>query len=170
MTVAVMTAAQASQIVESASAAGVQIWLMGGWGIDALLGRETREHHDLDILVSTTDLPALDSWLEESGFGRAYEWEENAPIDLDGGLWDTAFVAHHRDGREIDVHAIRIEGHSVSLATKDPWVLPSRPLDAAGTIGGRVVPCVTPEAQRAMHRGYELPQKHREDLHRLDHL
>src|SRR6476469_6194817 len=115
MTVAVMTAAQASQIVESASAAGVQIWLMGGWGIDALLGRETREHHDLDILVSTTDLPALDSWLKESGFGRAYEWEENAPIDLDGGLWDTAFVAHHRDGREIDVHAIRIEGHSVSL-------------------------------------------------------
>jgi lincosamide nucleotidyltransferase A/C/D/E len=170
MTSAVMTAAQAVQAIESMVAVGVRTWVMGGWGIDALLGRETREHHDLDILVSTSDLPALDSWLREEGFARAHEWEESTPIPLEGRLWHTAFVERHRDGREIDVHAIRVEDHSISLATRDPWVLPSRPLDAIGTIGGRPVSCVTPEAQRAMHRGYELPEKHRQDLRHLDRL
>ena len=30
---------------------GVQIWLDGGWGIDALLERQTRPHKDLDAFV-----------------------------------------------------------------------------------------------------------------------
>jgi lincosamide nucleotidyltransferase A/C/D/E len=167
MTSAVMTCAQAVQTIESMAASGIRSWVMGGWGIDALLERQTREHHDLDILVSTSDLPALDSWLLAEGFARAHEWEESRPVRLDGWLWHTAFVERHRDGREIDVHAIRLEDHSISLATTDPWLLPDRPLDANGTIGGRPVSCVTPEAQRAMHRGYELPEKHRQDLRSL---
>ena len=32
-------------------ARGVASWVMGGWGVDALLGRATRPHHDLDVLV-----------------------------------------------------------------------------------------------------------------------
>jgi lincosamide nucleotidyltransferase A/C/D/E len=27
---------------------GVRIWIDGGWGIDALLGKQTRAHADLD--------------------------------------------------------------------------------------------------------------------------
>lgn len=165
-----MTATQALDLAESAAAAGVQVWVMGGWGIDALLGQETREHHDLDLLVRARDLPALESLLRAHGFTRAYEWEENDPIDLDGRIWDTAFVEHHLDGREVDVHAVEVAGLSVSLRTRDPWDLPPQPLDGAGTIRGRVVPCVTADAQRAMHRGYELPERHREDLRRLRRL
>ncbi|HSW78483.1 MAG TPA: hypothetical protein VLF88_00480, partial [Candidatus Babeliales bacterium] len=33
---------------------GVQIWLDGGWGVDALLERQTREHADLDIAIDHT--------------------------------------------------------------------------------------------------------------------
>lgn len=167
MTVGVMTAAEVVQVVESLTAAGVRLWVMGGWGVDALLGGQTRDHHDLDVLVSAGDLPALDAWLRGEGFARAYEWEEDAPVVVDGRRWHTAFVEQHPDGRELDVHAVRTEGATVSLATTDPWELPSRPLDATGRIAGRAVPCVTAEAQRAMHRGYELPEKHREDLRRL---
>lgn len=35
---------------------GVQIWLDGGWGIDALLQQQTRPHKDLDVLVQLADL------------------------------------------------------------------------------------------------------------------
>lgn len=165
-----ITATQALEIAARASAAGIRLWIVGGWGVDALLGEETREHHDLDLLVRASDLPVLDSWLREEGFLRAYEWEENAPVAVGGKYWDTAFVERHPDGREIDVHAIDVHGRSASLRTRDPWVLPAGSLDGVGTIRGQAVPCVTVEAQRAMHKGYELPEKHREDLRRLDSL
>jgi len=32
-------------------ALGIEIWLDGGWGVDALLGEQTRPHEDLDIVV-----------------------------------------------------------------------------------------------------------------------
>ena len=38
---------------------------MGGWGVDALLHRETRPHKDLDLLVALGDLPTLWKLLEE---------------------------------------------------------------------------------------------------------
>lgn len=164
----VVTAAQAIQIADGLANAGVRCWLMGGWGVDALLGEQTREHHDVDLIVSVSDLPTVDAWLREEGFHRAYEWAENAPVRIEDRLWDTAFVEHHTDGRELDVHAVRVEDGSIRLATTDPWELPSRPLDGVGTISGRAVACVTAEAQRAMHRGYDLPDSHRQDLLNLD--
>jgi lincosamide nucleotidyltransferase A/C/D/E len=33
-------------IYQRLMAAGIQVWLTGGWGIDALLGEQTRPHKD----------------------------------------------------------------------------------------------------------------------------
>lgn len=30
--------------------AGADVWVGGGWGIDALVGRQTRQHRDLDLM------------------------------------------------------------------------------------------------------------------------
>ena len=30
---------------------GVEIWVDGGWGVDALLGEQTHPHKDLDIAI-----------------------------------------------------------------------------------------------------------------------
>lgn len=38
---------------------GVRIWLDGGWAVDARLGRQTRRHADLDIVVEQRDLGPL---------------------------------------------------------------------------------------------------------------
>ena len=35
---------------------GVRLWVDGGWGIDALLNRQTRPHKDLDAFVQLDDL------------------------------------------------------------------------------------------------------------------
>ena len=35
---------------------GVQVWLDGGWGVDALLARITRSHNDLDLVLALDDL------------------------------------------------------------------------------------------------------------------
>ena len=34
---------------------GVRAWLDGGWGVDALIGEQTRVHADLDIMIPWTD-------------------------------------------------------------------------------------------------------------------
>ena len=34
---------------------GIEIWVDGGWCVDALLGKQTREHPDLDIAVERKD-------------------------------------------------------------------------------------------------------------------
>ena len=33
----------------------IKIWLDGGWGVDALLGQQTRLHSDLDIIIESTE-------------------------------------------------------------------------------------------------------------------
>lgn len=46
----------------------IRFWAMGGWGVDALLHRETRPHKDLDVLVLLGDLPKLWNLLDAQGF------------------------------------------------------------------------------------------------------
>ena len=165
-----MSEVQARDLLQGLAASGIRCWLVGGWGIDALLGHQTRGHHDLDLLVDVQDLPELDTWLRREGFRRSYEWDENAPVEVDGQLLDTAFVEHHGDGRELDIHAVHVENGSVHLATTDSWELPNETLGGTGRIGGYEVRCASVKGQRAMHAGYNLPATHLADLRQLDNL
>lgn len=36
---------------------GIEVIVDGGWGVDALLGRQTRPHGDLDIACQHKDVP-----------------------------------------------------------------------------------------------------------------
>ena len=56
-----MTATAALELYRLLDAAGVRCWVIGGWGIDALVGRMTRSHHDLDLLVHRDDVAAYDA-------------------------------------------------------------------------------------------------------------
>ena len=44
-----MTATEAPAVLDILERAGIEVWVDGGWGIDALLGLETRAHRDLDL-------------------------------------------------------------------------------------------------------------------------
>ena len=43
------------EILEMLSEASVKVFLDGGWGVDALIGRETRTHNDIDLFVEKKD-------------------------------------------------------------------------------------------------------------------
>lgn len=47
---------------------GVQVWVDGGWGVDALLQRQTRPHKDFDALVRFDDLIVFTEVLAARGF------------------------------------------------------------------------------------------------------
>lgn len=111
---------------------------MGGWGVDALLRRVTREHHDVDLIVRVVDLPRMHNWLRGEGFQRMYDWDETRPVTTGDKLWSTAFVEGHPDGRELDVHCIDISPDGLAeLATADPWTLRDDTLTGEGLIDRR---------------------------------
>ncbi|WP_196803940.1 nucleotidyltransferase domain-containing protein [Marmoricola sp. URHB0036] len=147
---------------------GVRCWVMGGWGVDALLGRVTREHKDVDLLVLISDLSRYAEIVHSRGFDRKLTWSESQPIQAGAVHFDSAFVDAHPDGREIDVHVIAVdhEGAVVQFYT-DPWPLPREALFDEGGIEGVTVRCVSRAAQLAMHSGYDLPEHHREDVRLL---
>lgn len=45
----------AKQIIRLATDAEIKVFLDGGWGVDALIGYETRRHNDIDIFVEKKD-------------------------------------------------------------------------------------------------------------------
>ena len=63
-----MDASTVRRFVPQLEQAGIPVWLDGGWGIDALLGRETRPHHDLDLIVRVSDVLKVLDVLQPAGF------------------------------------------------------------------------------------------------------
>lgn len=64
-----MTADDVLEIIGRLDAAGVRWWVHGGWGMDALLGKETRPHDDLDLAVPRADIDRRDAQLLAERFG-----------------------------------------------------------------------------------------------------
>jgi hypothetical protein len=79
---------------------GIHSLVIGGWGVDALVGRQTRDHHDLDLLVLDEAVGSMLKFLETMGSGPQYLWSENRWHDR----LPSAFVAELA-GIEVDVHA-----------------------------------------------------------------
>ena len=47
----VMRGTDVHTVMDTLRTAGVEAWIVGGWGVDALLGVRTRHHGDLDVIV-----------------------------------------------------------------------------------------------------------------------
>jgi lincosamide nucleotidyltransferase A/C/D/E len=162
-----LSAHEAVALCQLLAQRSIRFWVMGGWGVDALLHRETRPHKDLDLLVALDDLPPLWKLLDEHGFTLQYVWEENRWVDTDAHRWPTAFVTPDTQGRELDVHVIDIGPDGAIMQLYDPpWAFPDS-ITGEGSIAGAAVTCVSKETQLAMHTDYALPEGQRRDLELL---
>ena len=115
-----LPAADAAALCRQLEEHGVRFWLIGGWGVDALLHRQTRPHKDLDVLVRLADLRALRRLLDGHGFTRTLVWEENRWVEEADGPWPTAFVATDPAGRALDVHLVDVGGTGGSSSCTTP--------------------------------------------------
>ncbi len=50
-----------AEILERLAVRGIEVWVDGGWGVDALLGEQTRSHDDLDLVIVRHDCPAAEA-------------------------------------------------------------------------------------------------------------
>lgn len=138
--------------------AGVEVWVGGGWGIDALVGEQTRVHRDLDLMHRREQEALVVAALAASGFVESLD---QRPV---------RFVVADGNGREIDLHplAFRPDG-SAEQASPDPDRSFEYPADCfvLGRIGGHDVACLSAEQQNRFHRGYQPTERDRHDMARL---
>ena len=149
-----MESVEVLRVIEALRAAGIGVGITGGWGIDALLGRETRVHRDLDLGVDAGLVASAVEVLATLGYAIAVD-ERPARLEL------------HADAGQVDIHPIVFEPDGFGVQTGsdgDRYVYPVGSLEAIGSIGGRRVACGTPELQVAFHLGYAPGTKDRSDM------
>jgi lincosamide nucleotidyltransferase A/C/D/E len=89
-----MTEEQVLNVLMAFEKAGASAWVDGGCGIDALLGEQTRDHDDLDLVVPLELVPVCRRVLGEAGFEVERDW------------LPTALAMRHPDGRAVDLHPV----------------------------------------------------------------
>lgn len=165
-----VSAEDAARIYQRLTDAGIRIWLTGGWGIDALLGEQTRPHKDLDIIMLVDDVTRLVALLGGDSYTLKELWSENRwTVDAGGTTIATAFVLHDAQGREIDAHALRLDdqGNGIPAWEGEGLIFRAQDLAAEGMIAGVAVPCLSPAMQLVCHTGYALPDQQVRDLQLL---
>lgn len=61
-------------MIERLEAANCRYWIAGGWGVDALVGKQTREHRDLDLAIDATCEASALMTLDALGYEIETDW------------------------------------------------------------------------------------------------
>ena len=125
----------------------LRIWLLGGWGIDALLGRISREHNDIDILAEASSKENLLAAIEHIG-GESADKPMGWRFCKNNVRVDVTFILYAADGTPIS-----------DLKKEDPNVYPWPPSSFPDECNGRLpsLSCraISWEAQYVAKAGYK---------------
>jgi Aminoglycoside-2''-adenylyltransferase len=89
------------RVLDALDEAGVRHWVGGGWGVDALAGRQTRAHRDLDLNIDAADLDRGLAALGLLGYVPETDWlPSRVELRAPGDRW-------------VDVHPVAFDsgGH-----------------------------------------------------------
>ena len=153
-----MKAPDVTEVLGVLEAAGVDVWVNGGWGVDALLLEQTRPHDDLDVFISAAHISVVQDALSSLGFVLI---EDELP---------QAFVLRDAVDRRVDFHPLFMQpdGSGIQhMLTGETWTLPSEGFLGSGQIGGRRVRCVTPSEAVREHLCYVPDESDYADMLRL---
>ena len=153
-----MAADDVLAVIDCLDANRIKAWLDGGWGIDALAGRETRPHEDVDLVVAQDELARAQAALADLGFEHDATVEPGLPARL---------VLVAPDGRHVDLHAVEFDDRGNGwqpLGQGAYGLYPADGLRGTGEVAGRTVRCLTAELQLRHHLGYPPDDNDRHDL------
>ena len=138
-----MTASDAVEIIKLLEQNEIEVYVIGGWGVDALLGRQTRKHSDLDIALPHRFVPKLWGLLESRGYKDVPRPDTS----------ECNFVLGDSKGRLIDVHSYTFDesGKNIFGIAFEP-----HHLTGFGSINGYAVKGAPPDATVEFHTGYDV--------------
>ena len=130
---------------------GVSTWIGGGWGVDALVGFQTRPHNDIDVYINKKNGNLFVKTLLEKGYSEdilEYTTEEHT-------VW------RDLSDRVVDLHLLEFVSNEIYFAG---YTFPASVLDGKGIIDRIAIQCFTAEAQLLFHQGYEHTEKDRHNV------
>lgn len=142
----------AIEIITYAEENGINIWIDGGWGVDALLEEETRAHNDIDLFVEESNSKKFVEILKEKGFVEVSE------------AYTTTFHTVWKDtkGRIIDLHIFKFNEQGYIIFEGEAY--PPKVFSGIGKIGDKMVRCIDAENQVLFHLGYEHDENDMHDV------
>lgn len=143
-----MRASDVAAAVAAVEAAGVPCWVAGGWGIDALLGRQTRGHNDLDLCIEVAQEGEVRAGVALTSIG----YRMTAERADSGDPFPLRAVYRDGPGRTVDLLLVTAEAGSLAASEGVPVVSPGSL--SIGRIDGRVVGCLSAAEQIHNHERY----------------
>jgi lincosamide nucleotidyltransferase A/C/D/E len=121
-----------------------RVWLGGGWGVDALAGRETRPHGDLDLCLDAPSLPAVLEMLAGIGFLTREDW---LPVRIE---------VEHPDGRRVDLHPVTFaaDGSGTQPGLDGAVFVYPAGCTSTGHVNSRPVTCISAAQQLVFRTGF----------------
>jgi lincosamide nucleotidyltransferase A/C/D/E len=161
-----MTTEDVARIIQALDEANVRCWLAGGWGMDALLGRQTRRHDDIDIVIDAYDRQ-LDSACAALGrLGFRVVTIEQEPVWMPNRCGLEADGRHRVDLLSLDWPKVR----SALGAAQGGSDVSFESAISVGRLGGGEVPCLSLAVQRVLHSGFAPRRVDRHDLEMLEEV
>jgi hypothetical protein len=133
-------------VVNTLDTAAIPAWLFGGWGLDARIGRITREHGDVEFWVERTDAGRSQAVLTGAGATALATQppEEACEFTWDGADFSTAYFDRQPDGSSIQL-----------LGRWSDWLFPPGSFgDEPGTLDGMPVQAMSVAGMLAMKEQY----------------
>ena len=127
-------------VIDILENAEITYWIDGGWGVDILAGKQTRDHRDIDINFDSRYTEKLLHILFEYGY-----------LDIH------PFVLHE-------------DGTAKQASLEGDWYQFDKDLFGSSVFEGRTIPCISLKGQRVFHSGYELRDKDRHDILILERM
>jgi lincosamide nucleotidyltransferase A/C/D/E len=146
-----MTATDVVGIVQLLDQNAIDVCVDGGWGVDALLGEQTRAHADLDIAIQHKYVGKIRALLEARGF-------KDVPRN---DTRDCNFVMGDDHGHLIDIHTYTFDSAGKLVFGV---AYPFDSLNGTGSVNGHPVKCITPEWMVKFHTGYRLDENDYHDV------
>ena len=155
-----MSALEVIRVLDLLNGAGCRCWVAGGWGVDALVGNQTRVHRDLDLALDSAQESSAIEALSRHDYGIETDWRPvRVEMAAPGQRW-------------IDLHPVAFgpNGDGVQADVEGGVFVYPKSGFTTGSIAERLVPCLSVEQQLRFHTGYEPRDIDRADLRLLQAL
>lgn len=138
--------------------AGITYWLDGGWGIDALVGRQTRAHRDIDIDFDARHTEELLKILADYGYEVDTDW---TPVRIE---------LYSKEFGYLDIHpfVLNDDGTSKQANPEGGWYEFEADYFGNAVFEGKTIPCISVKGQKVFHTGYKLRDIDKHDMEMLE--
>ena len=147
-------------IVSLLENANIKYWIDGGWGVDILAGKQTRNHRDIDVDFDAQHTEELLKILLKYGYEVDTDWK---PVRIE--LYSEKYGY-------LDIHPFILneDGTSKQADLEGGFYEFEKDFFSNAIFEGKTIPCISLKGQKIFHSGYELRDKDKQDIAVLESI